>query len=167
MIINNINIEGICKDEELTSISLEYGDIINKSIDIKLSSEKKIKEIIEISIKTSVEKYKTIKFQDQILVLTKINTDLDILFVEDNENNLVSFTDRHIEFIYNFKKSNNKKYNINAKIIDCYFSTLDNESISATLIYLINRNEDDIYIGKEYKEDKNKFKLIDFEEEFY
>ena len=167
MIVNNTNIEGVCTEEELATISLEDSEVINHVIEIKIPSKNKIKEVIEIYLKVNVENYKCINFEDKKLVLDKINTDLDILYVEDNENNLVSFVDKHIEFIYSYKLDNNKELNINAKLIEWIFNRLDDNSIVATLIYLVKKNEEQADWGNKEKENVNKYKLIDVEEEFY
>ena len=167
MIVNNTNIEGVCTEEELGSISLEDSEIINHVIEVKIPSESKVKEIIEIYLKVNVENHRTISFEDKKLVLDKIKTDLDILYVEDNEKNLVSFIDKHIEFIYSYKIDSNKELSVNAKLIDWIFNRLDDNCIIATLTYLVKKNEEEVFWGSEEKEDVNKYKLIDIEEEFY
>ncbi|MBN1040400.1 hypothetical protein DVW12_17125 [Clostridium botulinum] len=168
MIINKINIEGICTEDELAKISVKGGNIVNRNIDIKVKNNE-IKDIMEISLENNIEMLKILNFQDKKIGVVTANTEFNILIVENNENNILAALNEKIYFTYTIDISENikSKENIYIKIIDCYFKVENNKSIVGTLTYLIKEKEEKVLIDGNDNRDIKQYRLIDVCQEFY
>ncbi len=167
MIINKINIDGICTEDELAKISVKGGNIVNRNIDIKVKNNE-IKDIMEISLESSIEMLKILNFQDKRIGVVTVNTEFNILVVENNENNILAAINEKTYFTYTIDINENikDKENIYIKVIDCYFKVENKKSIVGTLTYLIKEKEEKILVDGSGSKDIKQYRLIDVCQEF-
>lgn len=166
MIINKINIEGICKKEELKKLSFKEANILNKDLEININNTYGIKDILEISIDAAVVSSKVLEFNDETIITVTIETSFDILAIENIEYNTLSAI-REKEYVNYTFKAKDKEIEldkITVKIIDCYFKIGNERTVVGTLTYLVNENSNKISVNN--KVENVKFKLIDLCQEF-
>lgn len=168
MIINKINVEGVCTKDELVQISTKNSIIINKSINIKVYQEAGIKDIMEISLEVNIVELKILEFKDKKIGTITISTELNIIAVENNRGNTLFVENEKIYFNHTFDlktKIKNKEY-LYIKVIDCYFKVENNNYILGTLTYLIKEKEDEILVDNKLEKDIKQYRLIDVCQEF-
>lgn len=170
MLVNKINIEGLCNEEEMKKISLENVNVFNYNTDFNIETQYGVKDIIEVSFHTEIPKAKTIEFKNTNLTTITVLTDFKILTTENKDSNTLSIMERKVYFNYSFERKN-KKYikdyeNITVNIIDCYFKLVDNYKIVGTLTYLFKEKEEDLKIPKVNNNEKSSYRLIDITAEF-
>lgn len=167
MIINKINIEGMCHDDEIKKLSLKGSNIFNKSIDIKIDNRNGIKDIMEISLETDILNIKTLEFGDGSMMTITVETSFNILAIENQECNTLSIIEKKDYFNYSFnvEEKNISKDDITIKVIDCFFKIGNKQNIVGTLTYLIREKIEKV-VTSSLDVTGGKYKLIDLCQEF-
>lgn len=168
MIINKINIEGVCTEDELRNITVKDGKIVSESISFNLSNQKGVKDILEISIEVNIISMKSLMFKDKMVGIVTLETDLNIMAVENSDTNGVFSFKEVLFFNHNIDLSENDtgKYQVIVKVIDCYFEALGKRAIVGNVTYLIKEIQEDILIEQNPRSEELQYTLIDLCQEF-
>lgn len=166
MLINKINIEGICNEEEMKKISLDDVNVFNYNTFFHVDSEYGIKDIIEIAIYTEISNLKFVEFKNTNIAILTLLTNFKIITTENRDKNTLSMIERDIYFNHSFESKGKCGEGINVSVIDCYFKLIDNYKIIATLTYLFKEKEKKINIDEITYNEKSSYRLIDLTEEF-
>lgn len=166
MLINKINIEGLCNKEELGKIMLKGGKVYNYNTSFRITGDVGIKDIIQITINQEAVNVKYAKFKDSDLTTVTVLTMFKILTTENRESNALTIIEKEKYFNYSFESKAKKIEDININIIDCYFKLVNNFEIIGTLTYLFKEKEEDIKGDNKTSARRSKFRLIDITQEF-
>lgn len=166
MLINKINIEGLCNEDEIKNISLKDCKVFNYNVSFKISNDFGIKDIIQISLNTEISHFKSMEFKDNTLATLTVFTTFNILTTENRETNALSIIEREDYFNHSFESNKKSLEEINISIIDCYFKLVNNYEIVGTLTYLFKEKEEKLNLSSNDYNERTNYKLIDIKQEF-
>lgn len=166
MLINKINIEGLCNEDELSKIKLKGGKVYNYNTSFKVNSQVGIKDIIQITINQEIANVKISKFKDAGITTVTVLTMFKILTTENKESNALSIIERENYFNYSFESKAKSSEDISINIIDCYFKLVNNYEIIGTLTYLFREKDENINLEGKNIIKRSTYRLIDILEEF-
>lgn len=166
MMVNRVNVKGLCKEEDLEKIILEGSEIFSKDFSLSLGEKARCKDIIEAFLATEILTFKLLTFKDGVAASITLLTEINLLLEEEEESTLISLKEEVIANHVMPIKNSRLSEDLQVKVLDCVFKLIKGTQIKGFLTYYIKEKNREPYFGEDIVEPRERYRNIDVFQEF-
>lgn len=167
MMVNKINIEGVCEPRDLENICVGDRDIFSKEFLFSLPQNIIGKDLIEVHVASEIIGYRPIIFKDGPFISVTIEVEFKFLLEEQVQSLLMTFNENMMinHMISGFKYPVEKD-NLKVMVIDSYFKLIDGVRVEGFIAYILKEFSKGDFSQEDRLKPREKYRYIDLLQEF-